>query len=92
MKKILIGFIVFGMIGCAAVKQSKIDATDCFKDPACREDAVAIADNVKAEVVAVVGVSPLPLSTNVVGGIAYGVALILALIKLGKNKREEVPA
>lgn len=80
--------VLFLATGCAAVKQGSSDAKMCLADPVCREEAVAKAASVKAQAISISGMSPVPLSTNVVGGVAYGVMLLIALVKGGQKKRE----
>ena len=84
----LILFLLFA--GCAQFKSATTDITECLKDPICRAEAVKEASDAKEIAVAVSGASPIPLSSNLVGGAIYGIVLILALAKKGK-KREELP-
>ena len=81
--------LALSLIGCAAFKQATIDAKACLADPDCREEAVSEASNAKSTAIAIAGVSPIPLSSNLVGGVVYGGALIFALIRRGRKKREE---
>ena len=84
----LVGFLFF--LGCAQLKEATFDVKACFSDHICREQAVSEARSAKEIAVAVSGASPIPLSSNLVGGAIYGIVLILALAKKGK-KREELP-
>jgi len=91
MRKLFLSLsILFLLVGCAQLKQAKVDATACMVDPVCRAEAVKQAEIAKGIAKDISGVSPIPLSTNVVGGVAYGVALLISWIKLGKKKREAV--
>ena len=85
--KILIPLILI-FLGCAAIQQAKVDATACLQDPICRAEAVKEAENAKGIAQDISGVSPIPLSSNVVGGIAYGVFFVIGLIKNGRKKKE----
>ena len=90
-KPLILLSLVFLIIGCAALQQAKIDATACLQDPVCRAEAVAEAKNAKEVATAVAGASPIPLSSNIVGGATYGIALVIALIMKGRKKRETIP-
>lgn len=90
MKGVIFGLLILTALGCTAVQQARTDASICLQDPVCREEAVSQAIKAKEISVAISGASPIPLSTNVVGGIAYGAVLIFALWKKGKKKREGV--
>ena len=79
---------VFLGTGCAKIKEMTVDARTCLADPVCREEAVAIANSTKVQAVAIAGISPIPLSTNLVGGVAYGAALIIALIRGGRKRKD----
>lgn len=72
--------------GCAAIKESVGSAKACLSDPVCLEKATNEAKSAKAVAVSIAGVSPIPLSANLVGGGVYGIALLIALIKGGKKK------
>lgn len=75
--------------GCTAIKQAKVDATACLQDDACRAEAVAEAEKAKSIAVDLSGASPIPLSSNVVGAVAYGGVLLFALVKHGRRKKEQ---
>jgi hypothetical protein len=83
---LLLAVLLIG-VGCAAVKQGTVDAKTCLADPVCREEAVKQANSAKQQAVAVAGVSPLPGSANVAGGVAYGVVLLIALVRGGRKLR-----
>jgi len=92
MRKILLTSILFFIVlGCAAAKQAGSDAKVCLADPVCRAEAVEKASKAKDIAKDISGMSPIPLSSNLVGGAAYGIVFLYALIKGGKKKREEVP-
>jgi len=77
-------------VGCAAIKQAKDDAQTCLTDPLCREEAINKAKEAKEVALAIGGASPIPLSSNVIGGAIYGLVLVYSLIKGGRKKKEEV--
>ena len=83
---LIVGLVL--LTGCAAFQQARDDVKACMADPRCREAAISSASTVKATTVAVAGVSPVPLSANVIGGAAYGIALLIALLKGGRKKRQ----
>lgn len=87
MKLIIPLFLIF--MGCAAIQQAKVDATACLQDPVCRAEAVKEAEMAKGIAKDISGISPIPLSSNMVGGVVYGVFFIIGLIKHGRKK--EVP-
>ena len=90
MRKLILALsFVFFLFGCTAVKQATVDAKSCLADPICRAEAVSQADNAKEVAVAVGGASPIPLSSNLVGGVVYGLVFIYALVKGGRKKRED---
>ena len=82
-------FVVFIALGCAAVKQAGTDAKACLADPACLAQAKAEAERGREIGLTLGGISPIPLSANVVGAVSYGLVLIYALIKGGHKKRED---
>ena len=90
MKKLaFVSLALFVLVGCAALKQVATDAKSCVSDPVCLAEAKAQADQAKGVAVAIGGISPIPLSSNLVGGVAYGAVLIYALIQGGRKKRQE---
>ena len=90
MKRLLIILILSATaFGCAALQQAKYDATQCLVDPICRAEAVREAEIAKGIAKDVSGVSPIPLSSNLIGGLVYGLFFTLALIKGGKKKQED---
>lgn len=88
-KLILFPILFFALVGCAQIKEAKDSASLCLQDPACRAEAVSQSENAKGIAKDISGVSPIPLSSNVVGGVAYGLVFLYALIKGGKKKKNE---
>lgn len=86
----ILGLVLF-LLGCAAAKQAASDGKACLVDPVCRAEAVAEASKAKDIAKDIAGVSPIPLSSNLVGGVVYGAVFLFALIRKGRKKQEEVP-
>lgn len=89
MKNMLtICYIILLLAGCAAVQQARQDAIDCLSDPVCRTEAVAEAEKAKGIAKDISGISPVPLSSNLVGSVVYGTVFLIALIRGGRKKEE----
>ena len=81
------GLILLSLIGCAQLKGVVSNIKDCITDLDCRSHAEGQAKEAKAIAVSVAGVSPIPLSANLVGGVTFGLVFLFNLAK-GKKKEE----
>lgn|SRR3990167_9978859 len=93
MKKLLT--IIFSsalLLGCAQLKQGKVNFEECWNDTECREEAVLKSEQLSSKAAAIASVSPIPGTPAVVKSLVAGGSLIAFLIIGGAalQKKKEI--
>ena len=92
-KLIAIGFLVFGVVGCAFLQEKKADITACWANQVCKEEAIARSISLKNTTTTLVGLSPVPAVGPIVGSVVGYGALLVGLLSGGaalRKKKETV--
>ena len=77
---ILIGCLVFGVVGCAFLQEKKADIVACWEDVDCKASAISRSESLKNTTTTIVGLSPIPAAGPIAGSVmGYGALLIFLL-------------
>lgn len=84
-KLIVLGLLVSTLIGCAWLKDQKLNVDACRQDVACWAEAVAQAREVGQKAGDIASLSPIPASANIAKSV-FGYGALIVFLALGGRK------
>lgn len=89
MKKLLLVSLFVALAGCAFIKEKKLDAEACFKDPTCFTEATAKAKDLGIKAGDLASLSGIPAAPTVAKPVVSYVSLLIFLCAMGATLRKK---